>query len=80
MDVPTQEVPWYEKVGVTTIFPVMGAAALLVAVNERFPLPKDESPILVLSFVQLYVVVPTVFIVPKVTVVGDVLHTTWLAG
>ena len=54
--------------GVTTIEATTGALPVLVAVNdEMFPDPVDANPMLEWSFVQVYVVVPTVFVVEKST-------------
>jgi hypothetical protein len=76
LDGPTQEVPPFEKVGITTRLAVIGAVVRLTAVNEIFPLPPDPKPIVVLSFVQAYVVEPPELFVVKETVVELVLQTS----
>lgn len=51
--------------GVTVMLAITGVVPVLMAVNEgMLPLP-DVKPIEGVLFVQLYVVVPPVFIVPK---------------
>ena len=79
---PVQGTPLLVNVGVTTIVAITGAVPVLVAVNdEMFPIPDAKSPIDGVSFVQAYVVVPPVLLVPKITaVVLVLLHTTWLVG
>ena len=77
---PVHEMPAKVKVGVTTIVPVMGAFVMFVAINDISLLPVPGRPIFVLLFVQEYVVVPMVLVVPKVTDVLVPLHTIWLAG
>ena len=79
---PVQFTPLLVNVGVTTIVAITGAVPVLVAVNdEMFPIPDAKSPIDGVSFVQAYVVVPPVLLVPKITaVVLVLLHTTWLVG
>ena len=77
---PEHEMPAKVKVGVTTIEPVMGAFVIFVAINEISLLPVPGKPIFVLLFVQEYVVVPRVLMVPNGTVVLAPLHTIWLAG
>ena len=79
---PVQLTPPLVNVGVTTIVAITGAVPVLVAVNEAmFPVPEAKSPIPGVSFVQAYVVVPPVLLVPKITaVVLVLLHTTWLVG
>ena len=54
----------------------------LIAVKEGIsPVPVAASPMVVLSFVQVYVMVPSVLVVVNVTVPVPVpLHTTWLPG
>jgi uncharacterized membrane protein YeaQ/YmgE (transglycosylase-associated protein family) len=68
---PTQETPAFVKVGVTVMVPVIGAVVVLVATKLGMPVasPTLEAarPITGLLFVQVYVVVPTVFTVEKVT-------------
>ena len=49
---PTQEVPPFAKVGVTTMFATIGAVVVLVAVKEIFPVPLATNPTSVLSLVQ----------------------------
>ncbi len=77
---PGQLVAPYVNVGVITIVPVIGAVPVFVPVNEIFPVPFAPSPIVVLLFVQEYVVVPTVFIVVKETAPELVLHITRFKG
>ena len=64
--------------GVTTIVAVTGVVPVLVAVKLAiFPVPLAAKPMLVLLFVQAYVVVPNVFVVAKViAVVATELQTT----
>jgi len=68
---PTQETPAFVKVGVTVMVPVIGAVVVLVATKLGMPVasPALEAakPIAGVSFVQVYVVVPTVFVVAKLT-------------
>ena len=49
---PTQLVPPFVNVGVTTMTPDIGAVPALVAENEMFPVPLAASPIAVLVFVH----------------------------
>ena len=54
--------------GVTTMEATTGALPVFMAVNEDMsPEPLDANPILEWSFVQVYVVVPTVFVLEKLT-------------
>jgi hypothetical protein len=66
--------------GVTVIVAVIGAAVLLVAVNDGIlPVPDAARPIAVLLFVQLYTVPATVPV--KLTAdVPDPLQSNWSAG
>ena len=70
---PTQETPTFVKVGVTVMVPVIGAVVVLVATKLVIPVASPAleaaNPIAGLLFVQVYVVVPTVFTVEKVTAV-----------
>ena len=61
---------------------VFGLFVVLIAVNELiFPLPLPCKPMVLSLFVQLYVTVPPVVGLVKVTaVVGALLHTDWKAG
>ena len=70
------------KVGVTTIVATTGAVVMLVAGKEAILLvPVAARPMLVLSLVQVYVVVPTEFVVVKSTaVVVAPLQSSWLEG
>ncbi len=70
------------KVGVTTMVAITGAFPLLMAIKEAIsPVPPDARPMPGWSLVQEYVVVPTVFNVPKVTAeVDEPLHNTWFDG
>ena len=79
---PSQVTDPFSKCGVTTIVATTGAVPVLVAVNDAIsPVPLAASPIDVSSFVHVYVTVPPVFVVPKVTAVVELpLHTTSLAG
>lgn len=77
---PGQLVPPLVKTGVTVIVPVIGEVVVFVAVNEIFPLPVACSPMPVLLFVQLYVVVPPVFTVEKATKTAVFSHTILLEG
>lgn len=62
------------------IVAVTGVVPVLTAANAAMlPVPLAASPIDGVSLVQLYVVVPPVLLVPKVTaVVLAPLHTVWL--
>ena len=68
---PTQVLTPSEYVGVTVMVAVIGAVVVLVATKLGIPVasPALEAakPIAGVSFVQVYVVVPTVFTVEKVT-------------
>ena len=79
---PVQGTPPLVKVGVTTMVATTGEVPVFTAVKtEMSPLPEAARPMLVTSFVQAYVVVPPVLLVPKITaVVLVLLHTTWLVG
>ena len=79
---PVQEVPSLAKVGVTTIVAITGKVPVLTVVKELMsPVPVAARPILVVLFVQAYVVVPPVCVVPKVTLtVFASLQITWLSG
>ena len=70
------------KVGVTTIVATIGAVVVLTATNDAIlPVPDPAKPIVVLLFVQAYVVVPIVFVVAKViAAVATELQTTWFTG
>ena len=71
--VPTQLTPPLVKVGVIVIFAVIGADVSLVATKLGIPVTLPTlaaaKPIAVLLFVQVYVVVPPVLAVSKVTAV-----------
>jgi hypothetical protein len=58
----------------------MGAFVMFVAVNDISPVLPADNPIFILLFVQAYVVIPTVLVVPKRIDVLAPLHTIWLAG
>ena len=77
---PTQLIPPLVNVGVTTIVATAGADPLLTPVNDAMlPVPEAASPIAVLLLVQLYVVVPAVAVVAKLTaLLLAVLQITWL--
>jgi len=79
---PAQPIEPLVKVGVTTIVATTGDVPVLTAAKEAIlPVPEAARPMLVVVFVHAYVVVPPVFVVPKVTAaVAVVLHTTWSAG
>ena len=66
------------KCGVTVIVAITGEVPALVAVkNGISPAPLAPRPILVRSLVHVYVVVPPVLVVVKITFdVEDPLHTT----
>ena len=70
--VPLQVVPSLVKCGVTVIVATTGVAVELVAVKADIsPDPLAASPMLVVLFAQVYVVVPTVLPVVKCTSVVD---------
>jgi len=79
---PGQVTPPFVKEGVTVMLALTGDPVELVAIKgEMFPVPLAAKPMLVLLFVQVYVVLPPVFTV--VNVIKDVLEplqTTWLSG
>ena len=77
MGEPVQVTPPLVKVGVTVIVPVIGMAAVLVAVKFRLPVPAAPRPMAVLLLVQLYTV-PAVAPV-KFTVTVTPPQTVWLA-
>ena len=73
---PEQDGVPLEKEGVTIIVPIIGLGVLLVTLNALiFPVPESANPIAGFELVQLYVVVPPVLLVEKVTAeVVDPLH------
>ena len=75
---PVQFTPLLVNVGVTTIVANIGDGPAFVAVNAGiFPVPEAGIPIEAAELVQAYVVVPPVFVVPKVIEdVGLPLQTT----
>jgi hypothetical protein len=77
---PTQLIPPLVNVGVTAIVATAGADPLLTPVNDAMlPVPEAARPIAVLLLVQLYVVVPAVAVVAKLTaLLLAVLQITWL--
>jgi hypothetical protein len=64
------------------IVAVIGAVPLLIAANDTmFPEPIAASPMLVVLFTQVYVVVPTLLLVVNGTAsVFELLHNNWSAG
>ena len=67
---PVHPTPPLVKVGVTTMVATTGAVPAFVAENAAmFPVPVAARPMPGAVFVQEYVVVPTVFTVPKVIAV-----------
>lgn len=67
---PMQLIPPLLYVGVTVIIAITGEFPLLMAKKELIaPLPDAAKPIEGVSLVQLYVVVPPEFVVPKFTAV-----------
>ena len=61
---PVHEVPPLVKVGVTTMVAVTGVVPVFNAVKAAIlPVPLDARPMLVVVFVQAYVVVPPVLVV-----------------
>jgi hypothetical protein len=79
---PLQVTLPFVKAGVTVIVATAGEAEPLTAVNEAiFPDPVAASPMVGSLFVQLYVVVPPLFVVLKaINVVANPLQTTTSAG
>ncbi len=79
---PGHTVVPFVNVGVMDMVAVTGEVPGFVAVKEgRFPVPEAARPILILLFVQAYVVVPPVFTVVNVTAdVAEPLHTNISAG
>jgi hypothetical protein len=77
---PVQDTPPLVKVGVTVIVAITGDVPVLTAANALIlPVPLAATPIVTLSFVQLYVVAPPVLTVPKtIAVVLVPLQATWL--
>ena len=67
---PVQAGVPFEKEGVTVIIAVIGLAVAFVTLKVlMFPVPDAGNPIAVLELVQLYVVVPPVVLVEKITAV-----------
>ena len=61
-DDPVQDIPELVKVGVTMIEATTGVKPVLMAVKAlMLPVPPEARPMLVLSFVHAYVVVPPEF-------------------
>ena len=80
-EAPIQVIEPFSKNGVTMIVAITGAVPLFMAVKGvMFPVPLAPRPMLVVLFVHVYVLVPPVFTVLKVTESIEPLHTTWLAG
>jgi len=77
---PGQLVPPFVKMGVTVTVPVIGWLVVFAAVKDIFPLPDAGSPMPVLLFVQLYVVVPPSFNVVKETATVLFSQTILLTG
>ena len=61
---------------------ITGAVPLFMARNEGIsPVPLAARPMLVVLFVQVYVVVPSVLmVVNSIWEVNELSHNTWLAG
>ena len=76
--VPTQARPLFVKVGVTLIVATTGVVPELSAMNDGViePLPDAPNPMLGVSFVHEYVVVPTVLVVVKIELTGLFAQTT----
>ena len=73
--IPSQVRPPFEYLGVTETVATTGAALVFTPLNPAiFPAPTAARPILVLSFIQVYVPVPEKLI----AVIGLLLQTTWL--
>jgi hypothetical protein len=67
---PAQLTAPFVKVGVTTIVPLIGELPVFVPVKDGIsPLPLAPKPIEVFELVQVYVVVPPVFVEVNVTAV-----------
>src|SRR5512135_2280869 len=79
---PSHVFPPFSKCGVTVIVAVTGDVPGLSAVNAGMsPVPVAASPIDGVSLVQVYVALPPVVAVVKVTAcVSSLLHTVWSAG
>ena len=77
LDGPEQLTLLKLKFGVTVIVAVFGDAPELSAIKEMFPLPDDGSPILGLSLVHVYVVLPIVLEVVKLIVADWDLQNIW---
>ncbi len=66
LEMPVHDTPLFEKIGVTVILAVTGDGPGLFAGKEGiFPVPVAGSPIVVLSFIQVYSVVPPELVVVK---------------
>ena len=77
---PVQVTEALVKAGVTVIVAVIAAVVVLVAVNTGIlPVPLATSPIVVLLFVQVYVV-PVTVLAKLIAVVAVALQTTRFAG
>ena len=71
-EVPVQDVPPLMNTGVTVMVADTGEVPVLIAVNDGMsPEPLPESPMLVVLFVQVYVVRPPVLLVLKVTTADE---------
>src|ERR1035437_3398463 len=78
---PSHVAPSLVKCGVTMIVATTSDVPALIAVNVGiFPLPVAANPMLISLLVHVYVVMPPVLTVAKLTAVSAPLHTTWLAG
>ena len=78
---PVQLTPLSVNVGITVILAIIGEVpSLTPAKDEIFPTPKSPRPIAILSFDQVYVVVPPVFSVVNSTEVISALHIIWFCG
>ena len=69
------------KVGVTTTVDIIDESPVFIDIKDGIlPVPDETNPILGESFIQLYVVVPSVFsVVNDISVVSSVLHNIWLS-
>ena len=88
-DGPSQLIPLFVYVGVTVMFETIDANEVFTDANDGiFPSPLAANPIFVLSFVQEYVVTPSVFSVTKTisSVISSsqytksVIDSTWAVG
>ena len=75
---PELLLPPFSNVGVTTTVVVTGLVPVFVAVNPISLLPLNSKPVVSSEFVQVYVVIPPVFIVENGIFISSPSETTIL--